>query len=121
LASSILARRKKFVCWLLGATGDADAAVFRLFNAIRHGELITGVALPAEDFAQHYTYLKLRDRLSSAFALVSVAVALQIGNGRITEAWIALGGVSHKPWRDRSAEQLLISETRAEGVFFRAA
>jgi xanthine dehydrogenase YagS FAD-binding subunit len=85
------------------------------------GELITAVVLPAGDFAAHHTYLKLRDRLSYAFALVSVAAALRIVDARISEARIALGGVAHKPWRDREAEQLLIGEPPAEGTFARAA
>ena len=85
------------------------------------GELITAVELPAQDFARHYTYLKLRDRLSYAFALVSVAAALRIADGRITEARIALGGVAHKPWRNRKAEQLLLGETSAEETLTRAA
>lgn len=72
------------------------------------GELITAVDLPPESFNRHYTYLKLRDRLSYAFALVSVAAALQIENGQISDARLALGGVAHKPWRDKDAEALLI-------------
>jgi xanthine dehydrogenase YagS FAD-binding subunit len=74
------------------------------------GELITAVDLPNETFSDHYTYLKLRDRLAIAFALVSVAVALRIENGRIAEARLALGGVAHKPWRDRNAEALLAGQ-----------
>jgi xanthine dehydrogenase YagS FAD-binding subunit len=85
------------------------------------GELITAVVLPAEDFAAHHTYLKLRDRLSYAFALVSVAAALRIEDARISEARIALGGAAHKPWRDREAERLLIGEAPAEATFARAA
>lgn len=75
------------------------------------GELITAVDLPNEVFNKHYTYLKIRDRLSYAFALVSVAAALHIENDRITDARIALGGVAHKPWRDKDAEQLLIGKS----------
>ena len=70
-------------------------------------EIITSVDLPAEDFGTHYTYLKLRDRASYAFALVSVAAALRIEDGAIAEARIALGGVAHKPWRSLDAEALL--------------
>jgi xanthine dehydrogenase YagS FAD-binding subunit len=70
-------------------------------------ELITAVELPPQTFATHYTYLKLRDRLSYAFALVSVAAALRIEGDRIAEARIVLGGVAHKPWRDPQAEQQL--------------
>jgi xanthine dehydrogenase YagS FAD-binding subunit len=67
-------------------------------------EIITAVELPPKGFAKNYTYLKLRDRLSYAFALVSVAVALDVQGGTIKEARLALGGVAHKPWRDREAE-----------------
>ncbi|MCL4767019.1 MAG: xanthine dehydrogenase family protein subunit M [Hyphomicrobiaceae bacterium] len=74
------------------------------------GEIITAVELPAEEFPRHYTYLKLRDRLSYAFALVSVAAALGIDGGRIADARIALGGVAHKPWRDKDAEALLVGK-----------
>ncbi|WNG30871.1 xanthine dehydrogenase family protein subunit M [Cystobacter fuscus] len=71
------------------------------------GELITAVELPPQGFASHHTYLKLRDRQSYAFALVSVAAALELDGGTIREARIALGGVAHKPWRVPSAEALL--------------
>ena len=64
-------------------------------------EIITAVDLPAEGFAEHHAYLKVRDRTSYAFALVSVAAALEMDGGTIAEARIALGGVAHKPWRDR--------------------
>ena len=76
-------------------------------NNLRPGELVTGIDLPAEDFTQNYTYLKLRDRLSYAFALVSVAVAMRLEGGTITEARVALGGVAHKPWRLPDAEAQL--------------
>jgi xanthine dehydrogenase YagS FAD-binding subunit len=65
------------------------------------------VELPAEGFAGHHSYLKLRDRLSYAFALVSVAAALQLDGGTIRTARLALGGVAHKPWRDRAVEEWL--------------
>ena len=72
-------------------------------------ELITGISLPdASRYAAHSAYLKIRERLSYAFALVSVAVGLDIGaDGAIKSARIALGGVAHKPWRRPEAEQLL--------------
>lgn len=85
------------------------------------GELITAVVLPAEGFAAHYSYLKLRDRLSYAFALVSVAAALRMKEGTITEARLALGGLAHKPWRDLSAERFLNSKTADRAVFIQAA
>lgn len=74
---------------------------------LRAGELITAVDLPAEGFARHFAYLKVRDRASYAFALVSVAAALRIESGKVRQARIALGGVAHKPWRDQEAEALL--------------
>jgi xanthine dehydrogenase YagS FAD-binding subunit len=70
-------------------------------------EIITAVELPPKGFAKNYTYLKLRDRLSYAFALVSVAVGLDVQDDTIKEARLALGGVAHKPWRDRAAEARL--------------
>ncbi len=70
-------------------------------------EIITAIELPKKGFAQHYTYLKNRDRASYAFALVSVAAALELDGDTIKEARIALGGVAHKPWRNKEAEGLL--------------
>jgi xanthine dehydrogenase YagS FAD-binding subunit len=67
-------------------------------------EIVTAVELPAKGFPSNYTYLKIRDRLSYAFALVSVAAALELEGGTIKEARLALGGVAHKPWRDTAAE-----------------
>jgi xanthine dehydrogenase YagS FAD-binding subunit len=84
-------------------------------------EIVTAVELPPEGFARNYTYLKIRDRLSYAFALVSVAAALDLKDGRIQEARIALGGVAHKPWRDRDAEALLKGEPATRDTFARAA
>ena len=84
-------------------------------NTLQPGELVTAIDLPATGFSQHHTYLKLRDRASYAFALVSVAVGLEMtrSNGLgniITNARLALGGVAHKPWRKPEAEQLLIGK-----------
>ena len=70
-------------------------------------EIITAIELPAKGFARNYTYLKVRDRASYAFALVSVAAGLEMEGGTIKEARIALGGVAHKPWRLPHAEALL--------------
>jgi xanthine dehydrogenase YagS FAD-binding subunit len=86
-------------------------------NNLRAGELVTAIDLPAEGFASNYTYLKLRDRLSYAFALVSVAVAMKMEDGEIAEARVALGGVAHKPWRVPEAEQLLRGERPGEDAF----
>jgi xanthine dehydrogenase YagS FAD-binding subunit len=71
------------------------------------GEIIVAVDLPESRFPQHYTYLKLRDRLSYAFALVSVAAGLELDGDTVKTARLALGGVAHKPWRNREAEALL--------------
>jgi len=74
---------------------------------LKPGEIIVAVDLPDRDFARHYTYLKLRDRLSYAFALVSVAAALELDGDTVKTARLALGGVAHKPWRNAEAEALL--------------
>jgi xanthine dehydrogenase YagS FAD-binding subunit len=77
-------------------------------NNLGAAELVTAIDLPPGDFSPHYTYLKLRDRLSYAFALVSVAVVLARDDaGRCTDVRVALGGVAHKPWRVPEAEALL--------------
>ncbi len=87
-------------------------------NTLQPGELVTAIDLPEDSFATNYTYLKLRDRLSYAFALVSAAVAMRLGDdGRIAECRVALGGVAHKPWRQPEAERLLIGEQPGESVF----
>ena len=77
-------------------------------NDLRPGEVVTAIDLPAQGFAAHSTYLKARDRASYAFALVSVAAALELDGATITAARLALGGVAHKPWRDEEAEALLV-------------
>jgi xanthine dehydrogenase YagS FAD-binding subunit len=78
-----------------------------LDTTLRWNELITAVDLPSEGFAAHHAYLKIRERTSYAFALVSVAAVLTIEEGTIVTARLALGGVAHKPWRDERAEALL--------------
>jgi xanthine dehydrogenase YagS FAD-binding subunit len=84
-------------------------------------EIITAVELPARGFAKNYTYLKIRDRLSYAFALVSVAAAMELDGDTITEARLALGGVAHKPWRDPNAEAALRGKTADRAAFAQAA
>jgi len=71
-------------------------------------ELIVAVDLPASRFAEHSHYLKVRDRASYAFALVSVAAALDVRDSTLSDARLALGGVAHKPWRAEAAERRLI-------------
>jgi xanthine dehydrogenase YagS FAD-binding subunit len=85
------------------------------------GELITAVELPARGFASNHTYLKIRDRLSYAFALVSVAAGLELDGGTIKEGRFALGGVAHKPWRNPEAEAALRGKPATEATFAQAA
>ncbi len=80
-------------------------------------EIITAIDLPPNDLTDHSTYLKTRDRASYAFALVSVAAALEMTGDTIKTARIALGGVAHKPWRDQEAEALLIGKTATQENF----
>jgi xanthine dehydrogenase YagS FAD-binding subunit len=84
-------------------------------------EIITAIELPARGFAKNYTYLKIRDRLSYAFALVSVAAALALDGDAISEARLALGGVAHKPWRDEAAEAALRGQPATRATFQKAA
>src|ERR1041384_7295700 len=83
-------------------------------------ELIVAVDLPASSFARRSGYLKIRDRAQYAFALVSVAAALDLKNGKIETARLALGGVAHKPWRATDAEKVLTG-ARADARTFKAA
>ena len=101
---------------LPGDTPEIDTTLAR-------DEIVTSVTLPADSaaFAAHHTYLKLRDRHSYAFALVSVAAALRMDGGAIAEARIALGGVAHKPWRDPAAEDLLRGQAPGPEAFGRVA
>ena len=85
------------------------------------GEIITAIDLPVKGFAAHHAYLKVRDRASYAFALVSVAAALEMDGDTVKEARVALGGVAHKPWRDRSAEALLHGQSACPESFQRVA
>jgi xanthine dehydrogenase YagS FAD-binding subunit len=87
---------------------------------LRPDELITAVELPPLPLAQRSTYRKVRDRSSYAFALVSVAAALEIEDGTIKDVRLALGGVAHKPWRALVAEALLRGQQPSEEVFRRA-
>lgn len=86
-------------------------------NTMLPGEIIAAIELPPERFDRNYTYLKIRDRLSYAFALVSVAAALRIEDGKITAARVALGGVAHKPWRSRESEDYLVGKVANDDAF----
>ncbi len=90
-------------------------------NNLKHGELITSIEIPKNKFANHSYYLKVRDRASYAFALVSIAAALEIDNGIIRGAKIAMGGVAHKPWRAMIAEKELMGKRPSKELFERAA
>ncbi|TMC25977.1 MAG: xanthine dehydrogenase family protein subunit M [Chloroflexi bacterium] len=90
-------------------------------TVLEHGELITAVDLPALSFATHSRYRKVRDRASYAFALVSVAAALDVAGGVVRDVRIALGGVAPVPWRAVRAEAVLRGAPANEEVFGRAA
>ena len=91
-------------------------------TVLEPGDLIVALRLPGEAraFAAHARYLKVRERTSYAFAVVSAAAALKVEAGKIREARLALGGVAAKPWRARAAEQILAG-ARADAVTFRRA
>jgi len=102
---------------VLGAAGEREIA-FADFHRLpgdtpnidtnlKRDEIISAVELPAKGFASNYSYLKIRDRLSYAFALVSIAAALELDGGAIKDVRLALGGVAHKPWRNAEAEAAL--------------
>ena len=88
---------------------------------LNHGELITAIELPKNNFAGKSYYLKVRDRASYAFALISVAAALEMDGSRIKQARIAMGGVAHKPWRAFEAEKMLAGKEATEASFKQAA
>ncbi len=90
-------------------------------NNLNHGELITSIEIPKNNFANKSYYLKVRDRASYAFALISVAAALETEGNKIKSARIALGGVAHKPWRATEAEKILNGATATEENFKKAA
>jgi xanthine dehydrogenase YagS FAD-binding subunit len=95
---------------LPGGTPDVE-------TELRPGELITTIELPPLPFAARSDYRKVRDRASYAFALVSVAAALDLDGGTIRDARIALGGVAHKPWRARAAEAVLKGQPATPAAF----
>lgn len=90
-------------------------------NNLKKAELITGIELPPDNFRTYNSYLKIRDRNSYAFALVSVATAFELDNGLIRNARIALGGVAHKPWRVKEAEDMLAGNEPNDHTFSAAA
>ena len=90
-------------------------------TVLEHGELITAVDLPSLPFSTRSHYRKVRDRASYAFALVSVAAAIEVIDGRVHDVRIALGGVAHVPWRATKAEAVLRGAPATEEMFRRAA
>ena len=90
-------------------------------HPLSHGELIVAIEIPSLPFARRSLYLKVRDRESYEFALVSVAVALDVADSVIVDARLALGGVATKPWRARRAESVLIGAAPTTDTFARAA
>ena len=93
----------------------------QLDTNLKPGELILSIDLPKSSYASHSHYLKVRDRASYAFALVSVAAALELDGKRIRSARLALGGVAHKPWRSVDAEKALVGAEMSVKVFEAAA
>ena len=90
-------------------------------NTLTYGELITSIEIPRNNFASHSAYIKVRDRNSYAFALVSVAAGLEMEGNRIDAAHISMGGVAHKPWRALKAEQYLQGKPATPAHFRKAA
>ena len=90
-------------------------------NVLQQGELITGIEIPDHPFTKNIYYLKIRDRASYAFALVSVAAALDIRNNVIQDVRLAMGGVAHKPWRLQAAENFLNGKKVSDEIFKEAA
>ncbi|WP_264537958.1 FAD binding domain-containing protein [Flavobacterium sp. N1736] len=90
-------------------------------NTLESKELITSVEIPSNNFTKNVHYLKVRDRSSYAFALVSVAAGLDIKNNVIYDARLAMGGVAHKPWRLTEVEEFLKGKTVSEDLFKQAA
>ncbi len=115
-----------------GARGDREIA-FADFHRLpgntpqfdtnlKHGELITAIDIPAvAGSGQYFSYVKVRDRASYAFALVSAAAVMDLDNGRIRSARLALGGVAHKPWRVPEAEQVLAGKPAGDAAYRQAA
>ena len=114
-----------------GSNGEREIAIAnfhtlpgdtpQIETELQPGELITAVDLPAADWANKSYYLKVRDRNSYAFALVSVAAALNIQDNTIQQARVAMGGVAHKPWRAFEAEEMLDGKPANEETFRQAA
>ena len=90
-------------------------------NNLNADEVIKSIEIPSNNFGDHSYYLKVRDRSSYAFALISVAAALDVSSGQIKQVRIAMGGVAHKPWRALEAEKYLVGKAATEASFTGAA
>ncbi|WP_207515151.1 FAD binding domain-containing protein [Longitalea luteola] len=90
-------------------------------NTLERGELIIGIEIPDNPYRKNVHYLKVRDRSSYAFALVSVAAAMDLEGGTIKDARLAMGGVAHKPWRLSEVETWLKGKSVSDAVFREAA
>ena len=90
-------------------------------TVLAHGDLVTAVELPPPPAGNRSAYRKVRDRASFAFAVVSVAAELTIGDTSITSARVALGGVAHRPWRATLAEEVLVGSPPTEATYAEAA
>jgi xanthine dehydrogenase YagS FAD-binding subunit len=116
---------------ILGPGGERSLPLTELYRldadapdrdtVLEHGELISAVVLPQLAAARSSRYRKVRDRASYAFALVSVAAALELRDGVVQDVRIALGGVAHKPWRAHRAEEALRGATATTDSYLRAA
>ncbi len=116
---------------ILGPDGEDEIAVENLHRlpgdtphletVLQPGDLITAVTIPASEAARRSHYVKVRDRASFEWALVSAAVALDMDGGTIRDARVAAGGVGTKPWRLRTVESVLIGKTAGPDVFRAAA
>lgn len=116
LAGSKGERKLKFTDFhrLPGTTPEKD-------NNLKADEMIIGLEIPVNEINQQSNYVKVRDRASYAFALVSVASSLNVTDNKITEARIAMGGVAHKPWRLAEVEAFLVGKSPSPEVFAAAA
>src|SRR5258708_27015791 len=93
----------------------------QLDTNLHQNEIVTAIELPAQGFASNYTYLKIPDRLSYAFALVSISATLELEGATIKDARLALGGVAHKPRRDTPTEAFRRGQACNQATFTEAA
>jgi xanthine dehydrogenase YagS FAD-binding subunit len=116
---------------IVGPAGERSVAADEFFllpgdtpqreHLISHGELVVGIDVPGAAIARGSVYLKVRDRQSYEFALVSVAAAVEVTDGLVSGVRLALGGVGTKPWRARRAEAVMLGAPADAGTFRRAA